>query len=61
MVVDVWNRIKGGIDKYSRYLKDSKAEHKSLHVYGIISLRMLMTIVYNAYQSFVVIQLKKGA
>lgn len=50
-VIAKWNRVKGGIDVYSRYLKNVGARHLHLAPLGAIWLRMFMTLIYNAYQT----------
>ncbi|KUF96203.1 hypothetical protein AM587_10001032 [Phytophthora nicotianae] len=50
-VIAKWNRVKGGIDVYSRYLKNVKARHAHLAPLAVIWLRILMTLAYNAYQT----------
>ncbi|KAE9360930.1 hypothetical protein PF008_g1533 [Phytophthora fragariae] len=51
-----WNRVKGGIDVYSRYLKNVKSKHFRLSPTATIWLRMLMSLVYNAHQSYLILQ-----
>ncbi|KAE9190862.1 hypothetical protein PF004_g21779 [Phytophthora fragariae] len=55
-LIALWNRVIGGIDVYSRFLKNVKAKHFRLSPTGAIWLRMIMTLVYNAYQSFLLFQ-----
>eukprot|EP00644_Phytophthora_capsici_P012550 jgi/Phyca11/113073/e_gw1.23.238.1 len=55
-LIALWNRVKGGIDVYSRFLKNVKAKHCSLSPTGAIWLRMIMTLIYNAYQSYLLFQ-----
>ncbi|EGZ26799.1 hypothetical protein PHYSODRAFT_308431 [Phytophthora sojae] len=50
-LIALWNRVKGGIDVYSRYLKNVKSRHTALAPTGAIFLRILMTLIYNAHQS----------
>ena len=50
---DLLNRSKSPIDLYSRFLKNVKSQHAHLHPVAAIWLRLLMTTVYNAYQTFV--------
>ncbi|ETI39264.1 hypothetical protein F443_15139 [Phytophthora nicotianae P1569] len=50
-VIAIWNRVKGGIDVYSRYLKNIKPSHEHLPPLAALWLRFLMTLVYNAFQS----------
>ncbi|KAG1705863.1 hypothetical protein DVH05_002427 [Phytophthora capsici] len=50
-VIAIWNRVKGGIDVYSRYLKNIKPSHEHLPPLAAIWLRFLMTLIYNAFQS----------
>lgn len=42
-VIAIWNRVKGGIDVYSRYLKNIKPSHEHLPPLAAIWLRFLMT------------------
>jgi len=51
-VIDAWNRIKGGVDVYSRYLKNIKSFHHSLSPKGAWWVRIWLTLIYNAYQSY---------
>lgn len=55
-VIAIWNRIKGGIDVFSRMLKNCKASHRSLNPGAALWLRILMTMVYNGYQSLVLLK-----
>ncbi|KAG1713297.1 hypothetical protein DVH05_001017 [Phytophthora capsici] len=55
-LVALWNRVKGGIDVYSRYLKNVKSKHYRLSPTATVWLRMLMTLVYNAHQTFLLLQ-----
>ncbi|SPR01327.1 unnamed protein product (mitochondrion) [Plasmodiophora brassicae] len=55
-LVALWNRIKGGVDVYSRYLKNLHSRHSSLNPVQAIWLRIVMTLVYNAYQSHTMCQ-----
>jgi hypothetical protein len=48
-----WNRGKGPIDGYSRFQKNVKAQHSHLGPVAAIWLRLIMTMVYNAYHSYV--------
>jgi hypothetical protein len=48
-----WNRGKGPIDGYSRFQKNVKAQHSHLGPVAAIWLRLTMTMVYNAYHSYV--------
>jgi hypothetical protein len=43
-----WNRIKGGIDVFSRHLKNAKANHKSLSPYAACWICLIMAMVYNS-------------
>jgi hypothetical protein len=52
VVVALWNRCKGPIDLYSRFLRNVQAKHKKLAPIGAVWLRLIMTIVYNAYQTY---------
>jgi hypothetical protein len=57
-VIDFWNTLKGGVDIFSRYLKNCKAQHKrKIQIYTVIILRLLTTCVYNAYQSYILINI----
>lgn len=55
-LIALWNKVKGGIDVYSRYLKNVKSKHFRLSPTGAIWLRMMMTLVYNAHQSYMLFQ-----
>lgn len=55
-IVALWNRIKGGVDVYSRLLKNCKAVHHCLPPGAAIWLRMLMTTVYNGHQAFLMLK-----
>lgn len=55
-LVALWNRIKGGVDVYSRMLKNCKSVHHCLAPGAAIWLRMLMTMVYNGHQSYLMLQ-----
>jgi hypothetical protein len=52
VVVALWNRCKGPIDLYSRFLRNVQAKHKKLPATGAVWLRLIMTTVCNAYQSY---------
>jgi hypothetical protein len=52
-IVAMWNRNKGPIDVFSRFMKNCHSRHAMLSAIGNIWLRLLMTRVYNAYQTFV--------
>jgi hypothetical protein len=47
-----WNCGKGPIDGYSRFQKNVKAQHSHLGPVAAIWLRLIMTMVYNAYHSY---------
>jgi hypothetical protein len=51
-VVATWIRGKGPIDVYSQFQKSTKSNHANLGPIGAIWLRLLMTMLYNAYHSF---------
>ena len=51
-VIAYWNRCKGPIDLYSRYLANVQAKHGKISPNGRIWIRLLMTCVYNAYHSY---------
>ena len=55
-LVALWNRIKGGVDVYSRMLKNVKSVHHCMPPGAAIWLRMLMTMVYNGHQSYLLLQ-----
>jgi hypothetical protein len=55
-LVALWNRIKGGVDVYSRMLKNCKAVHHCLAPGAAIWLRMLQTMIYNGHQSYLLLQ-----
>ncbi|KAJ8571418.1 hypothetical protein ON010_g5419 [Phytophthora cinnamomi] len=48
--ITMWNREKGGIDVYSRLLKNAKSRHERLPPLAAIWLRLFMTLIYNAFQ-----------
>jgi hypothetical protein len=52
-IIAMWNRNKGPIDVFSRFMKNCHARHAQLSPLANIWLRLLMSRVYNAYQSFV--------
>jgi hypothetical protein len=51
-----WNRIKGGIDVFSRHLKNVKANHSSLSPYAASWIRLIMAMVYNSHQMYQIMQ-----
>lgn len=51
-LVAIWNRCKGPIDLYSRFLFNVKARHPQLSPTAVIWLRMIMTCAYNAFMSY---------
>lgn len=59
-VVAYWNRCKGSIDLYSRHLKDVQAKHNKLNATGRIWIRLLMTCIFNAYQSYAMYKTMSG-
>jgi hypothetical protein len=50
-IIAMWNRCKGPIDVYSRFLKNAHATHSKLAPSAAVWLRIIMTCVYNAYQA----------
>ncbi|OWZ06176.1 hypothetical protein PHMEG_00021604, partial [Phytophthora megakarya] len=50
-LVSLWNRIKGGIDIFSRHLKNVHSHHIALPPMSAIWLRAIGTLIFNAYQS----------
>ncbi|KAI2502156.1 hypothetical protein MHU86_12292 [Fragilaria crotonensis] len=52
-IVAMWNRSKGPVDVFSRYMKNCHARHAQLSPLAHIWLRLLMSRVYNAYQSYI--------
>ena len=52
-IIAAWNRNKGPIDVFSRFMKNCHARHSQLPPLANIWLRLLMSRVYNAYQSFI--------
>lgn len=48
-----WNRGKGPIDGYSRFQKNVKAQHSHLGPVAAIWLRLIMTLGYNTYHTYV--------
>jgi hypothetical protein len=56
-IVSFWNIVKGGIDVYSRFLKNVKQGHNQLQVNSAIWIRLLMTFVYNTYHSMICIRI----
>ena len=44
-----WNLMKGGVDEYSRTLKNQKAMFRSLHPYAFIIIRTIMSMFYNIH------------
>ncbi|EGZ08552.1 hypothetical protein PHYSODRAFT_306418 [Phytophthora sojae] len=55
--MSLWSRVKGGIDVYPRYLKNVKLSHASLPPISAIVQRIIMTLIYNSFQS---LQLFRG-
>ena len=55
-VVAMWNHSKGPIDVFSRFLKNCQARHSKLPPLANIWLRLILSRVYNAFQSFVLSQ-----
>lgn len=51
-LVAVWNRCKGPIDLYSRFLFNIKARHPNISATGTVWLRLIMTTVYNAFITY---------
>ena len=47
--VSAWNLLKGGVDVYSRVLKNAKPEHPRLKIHGSILLRFFLTFIMNAH------------
>ena len=52
-IIAAWNRNKGPIDVFSRFMKNCHARHAHLPPLASIWLRLLLTRVYNAYQSYI--------
>jgi hypothetical protein len=50
-IIAMWNRCKGPIDVYSRFLKNVHVQHFKLSPLGAVWLRIIMSCVYNAYQT----------
>ncbi len=48
-IMAMWNRNKGPIDVFSRFMKNCHSRHATLSAVGNIWRRLLMTRVYNAY------------
>ena len=55
-----WNKNKGGIDVYSRLLKNLAARHMKLSPSGLIFLRTMKTIVYNCYATLRLVHACEG-
>jgi hypothetical protein len=55
-IIALWNKIKGGIDVFSRMLKNCKSCHHSLNPGAALWSRLLMTLVYNGYQSWTLLK-----
>jgi hypothetical protein len=51
-IVALWNRCKGPIDMYSRFLRNVTSKHVKLPARGAVWLRLIMTCVYNGFQSY---------
>jgi hypothetical protein len=47
-----WNRCKGPIDEYSRFMKNVHSSHAHLGPVAAIWLRLIMTMIYNSFQTF---------
>jgi hypothetical protein len=58
-VVAFWNRCKGPVDVFSRYLVQCEATHMKLSPEGTICLRVLKTLVFNAYHSFILCKMMR--
>ncbi|KAJ3209788.1 hypothetical protein HDU67_005940 [Dinochytrium kinnereticum] len=52
-LVAVWKRIKGGVSAYSRHLELVRARHEGLSPCGLTWMRVIGTMLYNAYHSYV--------
>jgi hypothetical protein len=52
-IIALWNKCKGPIDVYSRFLCDSKGKYKKLSANGKVWNRAIMTCFYNTYKSYV--------
>jgi hypothetical protein len=52
-IIAAWNRNKGPIDVFSRFMKNCHARHSKVPPLANIWLCLLMSQVYNAYQSFI--------
>ena len=50
-ITAVWNRTKGGMDVYSRSLKNVQALHGKLDAQAAVFLRFLKSLLYNAFQT----------
>ena len=55
-LVAFWNRIKGGIDVFSRHLKNVKSNHACLSPYAACWIRLIMAMVYNSHQMHQILQ-----
>jgi hypothetical protein len=49
-LIAIWNRIKGGIDVFSRHLKNIKSQHMRMNPYAASWIRLIMAMVYNSHQ-----------
>jgi hypothetical protein len=58
-IVGFWNKCKGPINVYSRYLRDSHGKHKKQSANGRVWIRSIMTCVYNAYRSYILYRTQK--
>jgi hypothetical protein len=52
-LVALWNKCKGPIDVYSRFLCDSQGKHKKQSANARVWIRSIMTCAYNAYTSYI--------
>ena len=50
-ITSVWNCTKGGVDVYSRSLKNVQALHEKLDAQAAVFLRFLKSLLYNAFQT----------
>jgi hypothetical protein len=55
-LIALWNRIKGGIDIYSRLMKNCKSVHHKQSPGAAIWLRVMMTMVYNGHQAYALLK-----
>jgi hypothetical protein len=57
-LIAMWNRIKGGVDVFSRVLENCKAVHGGSNPTATIWRRLIMALVYNAHQTRALVKVR---